>query len=69
MHHGKAEFKVHSLDLDKSKRPVDSVIIHPARHKHELLRLLFNSMAERARETKRTIRQTRVTKQKPINIK
>jgi hypothetical protein len=47
MRRGKAEFKVHSLNLDKSEPPVNSVLILSARHKHKLLHLVFKNMAER----------------------
>jgi len=46
MRRGKAESKVHSLNLDNPEPPVDSVIILPAGHKHELHHSLFNYIAE-----------------------
>jgi len=64
--HGGAECKVHSQfrqvrttcrfsNRSSSKTPTRTTVLH----------LLFDNTAER--ETKRTIRQTCVTKQKPIN--
>ena len=41
---GKAEFKIHYLDLGKSEPPVDSAII---KIQHEILHSLFNNMVER----------------------
>ena len=35
-----------SLNLDKPEPPVNSVIILPGGHKHELHHSLFNNMAE-----------------------